>query len=64
MTVSRGLTANLGNFNSFRAEVGLTADLDVGENPNEAFTALNEQTQGYLKEAMRDVRGITYEPKK
>lgn len=52
ITVSIRYVKNLGNYQSFTAEAGITAEVEPGENPEDVFakswTMAKEQVKGQL----------------
>jgi hypothetical protein len=64
ITITKGLTVNLGNYNSAKIEVGLVADLDPGEHEGEIYAAVDEQVTEWLKESSKTVKGVKFEPVK
>ncbi len=59
ISVTKSMTVNLGNFQSHRAEIGMSADLDKGEDidvATEKLVALvNQKLATEIKKAMSDL---------
>jgi hypothetical protein len=56
ITVGMGRTYNMGNFESFRIDGAITADLDPGESPLDAAKAIHPLLREQMKETFKEFK--------
>lgn len=52
---SSRMTVNIGNFQNLQPEYEMTADLEPGENPDEAFAKIKRKVDALLEEDVMDI---------
>jgi hypothetical protein len=59
ITYRRGITLNVGDFESVRVDIEATADADKGESFEECYSSLKELVDDAVREEARAVRNKT-----
>ena len=59
ITYHRGITLNVGDFESVRVDIEASADADDGESFDECYASLKEQVDDAVREEARAVRAKT-----
>lgn len=54
--VNKGLTINLGNFESARVDIGIERDIEPGEDLENAFLSVSHEVDLELKQQTEDIR--------
>ncbi len=49
VSMSKGVTINLGDYSNWKCHVGLTAELDVGDNHNDVLEDLSKEIDARLE---------------
>ncbi len=62
-TVSKGMTVNLGQYNSHRVEIGLSATFDDDDDFEAGMTKLTALVNSYLIDEIKQVTSDSKKPK-
>lgn len=57
MSISKGITLNIGNYESLRVDVMMSARQDTGESANATFTKLREEVDAKLNDLLEQAKG-------
>lgn len=56
ITVSRGETVNLGNFNSYRVDISISARIAPDDDPNDVYNQLMNWVESNLSNELESVK--------